>query len=99
MKAGVSSQWGPSGTIRDHPPWLPVPTHLDIAQVGEALPHPEPIGGVNRATVQQRLVDLHGLQVGTVGEGLHAKRGEHEPRAPGQDGVGTVGAILNPSHS
>lgn len=70
MKAGVSSQWGPSGTIRDHPPWLPVPTHLDIAQVGEALPHPEPIGGVNRATVQQRLVDLHGLQVGTVGEGL-----------------------------
>lgn len=80
MKAGVRDQWGPSGAIKDHPPWLAVLTHLDIAQVWVTLPHPKPVGRVNGATVQQRLADLQGLQVGIVGKGL-------------QRGVGGMGIV------
>lgn len=91
--SGFSGQWGPSGIIKDHPPWLSVSTHLDIAQVGVTLPHPKPVGRVNRATVQQRLVDLQRLQVGIVGEGLQ-REVSMSPQVPDLDGVGIIDAIF-----
>lgn len=90
---GVSGGQKSVGTIKDHPSWLLVPTHLDIAQIGVTLPHPKPVGRVNRATVQQRLVDLQGLQVGIVGERLQ-EGVNMSPQIPDLDEVGIVGAIF-----
>ena len=60
---GPALTWG-----RPHPPRPR--THLDVAQVREALPDPKPVGRVDGSPVQQGLLDLRFLQVGAVEEGL-----------------------------
>lgn len=89
-------EWGCEAAIRrlalPSPACRPL-TNLDVAQVGEALPHPKPGSWVNRAAVEEGLADLSWLQVGAVGERLRGGVGSAWAPGPWRD----TGPALRPS--